>query len=280
MRTRSTPAPPPRDTRHDIEQSPLLTYGDERKRGLRLKSGIMRTDSGCRASKCRTSGASGARAALALCTLLSAWQPLTRAAELRVSVLDNKGHGVAGIVIVAESATAPPATAPPAKHAAHVEVMDQHNMQFVPSILVIQTGTAVDFPNSDQIEHQVYSFSPAKSFQLSLYAGHKYPPIMFDRPGLVTVGCNIHDFMIGYIYVTNSTFFGRTDADGQLQLHGLPAGSYTLTAWHPLLQEPGGTSPQMPVSLAANDHATPVFRLTRPLRMDMNHMEDKRWSEY
>jgi plastocyanin len=184
----------------------------------------MRTESGCHPSKCRTSGASSTRAALALCAVLSAWQSLAMAAELRVSVLDNKGHGVAGIVIVAESATAPPA-----KHAAHVEVMDQHHMQFVPNILVIQTGSAVDFPNSDQIEHQVYSFSPTKSFQLSLYAGHKYPPIVFDRPGLVTVGCNIHDFMIGYIYVTNSAFFGRTDADGQLQLHSLPAGSYTLT---------------------------------------------------
>src|ERR1700689_6045 len=112
------------------------------------------------------------------------------AADLNISVVDPAGHGVAGMVLVAESETAP---AIASKHPPRPSIMDQQNMQFVPNIVVIQAGGGVEFPTSDQIEHQVYSFSAAKSFQLSLYAGHKYPPVVFDRPGLVVVGCNIHD---------------------------------------------------------------------------------------
>lgn len=155
-------------------------------------------------------------------------------------------------------------------------------MQFVPNILVIQTGSSVDFPNSDQIQHQVYSFSRAKRFELSLYAGHKYPPVLFDRAGLVVVGCNIHDNMIGYIYVTDSPFFGRTDAAGQLLLHGLPAGGYTLTLWHPGMHEPTGQTLHRHISLAADEHADQSFTLTHPLRSDMNSMGDMgnmRWAQ-
>ena len=91
-------------------------------------------------------------------------------------------------------------------------------------ILVIHTGTPVDFPNSDNVADQVYSFSPAKRFQLSLYRGHVYPPLIFDQGGLVVLGCNIHDNMLGYIYVTPSPYFGKTGVSGTLRLDGLPGG--------------------------------------------------------
>lgn len=198
-----------------------------------------------------------------------------RAGDLRITVLDGTGHGVSGVVLIAQGASGSGE-----RHAAHTETMDQRHMQFVPNILVIQTGTGVEFPNSDQIQHQVYSFSPAKSFQLSLYAGRKYPPIIFDRPGLVTVGCNIHDSMIGYIYVTDSPYFGRSNQDGQLLLRGLPNGQYVVTAWHPLMQEPDSSALTLNVSVSADADATPTFHLTRPLRMDMTHMGDKRWADY
>ena len=94
------------------------------------------------------------RAAVALCTLMAGWSGRALAGDLSVSVLDSAGHSLAGIVIIAESDTAQPD-----KHVAHTAIMDQQHMQFVPRILVIQTGTGVDFPNSDQIQHQVYSFS-------------------------------------------------------------------------------------------------------------------------
>jgi plastocyanin len=215
------------------------------------------------------------RAALVLCALMAGCGSRALAADISVAVLDGAGHGVAGVVIIAQSDTAQPE-----KHAARTAIMDQQHMQFVPRILVIQTGTAVDFPNSDQIQHQVYSFSEPKKFKLSLYAGHKYPPIVFDRPGLVTLGCNIHDGMIGYIYVTDSAFFGRSDEAGQLQLHGLPPGSYTLTAWHPQIQEPGGSSLQLHVAVADGGAPPQAFHLTRPLRVESTRSGDSRWTEY
>jgi plastocyanin len=214
-------------------------------------------------------------AAATLGAMAAAWVGSTVAADLTVSVLDAAGHGVAGIVIIAESDSPLPD-----KHAPRAAIMDQQHMQFVPRVLVIQTGTGVDFPNSDQIQHQVYSFSAPKAFKLSLYAGHKYPPVVFDRPGLVTLGCNIHDGMIGYIYVTDSPFFGRSDDAGQLQLHGLPAGNYTLSAAHPQMQEPGGGPLQLHLTLSDTTHPTPVFHLSRPLRAEATHDGDRRWSDY
>jgi hypothetical protein len=86
--------------------------------------------------------------------------------------------------------------------------------------------------------------------------------------------------MIGYIYVTDSPFFGRSDDAGQLLLHGLPAGDYTLTAWHPQMQEPGGSSLQVRLTLADGNHPTPVFHLTRPLKAEATHGGDKRWADY
>jgi plastocyanin len=216
-----------------------------------------------------------ARTALALCAVMAGCISRATAADIGVSVLDSSGHGVAGIVIIAESDVTRAE-----KRAPRTAIMDQQHMQFVPRILVIQTGTAVDFPNSDQIQHQVYSFSAPKRFKLSLYAGHKYPPIVFDRPGLVTLGCNIHDSMIGYIYVTDSAFFGRSDDSGQLQLHGLPAGNYTLTAWHPGIQEPDGSALQLHVAVTDNSAPPQVFHLTHPLRVETTRAGDTRWTDY
>jgi plastocyanin len=197
------------------------------------------------------------------------------AAELNVSVLDPAGHGSAGIVLIAE-----PQFDLAVKRVNHTVIMDQRQKQFVPNILVIQTGTGIDFPNSDQIEHQVYSFSPAKTFQLSLYAGHKYPPIVFDRAGLVVVGCNIHDQMIGYIDVTDSPYFARSDDAGQWTAHDLPPGNYRITAWHPRMQESAPTPLQMSVTVAEGTPSTAVFHLTKPLRPSSEHGGDKRWIDY
>ena len=218
--------------------------------------------------------ASVALAAAMSSALLVGWG-CAAAASLTVAVQDTAGHAVAGVVIIAT-----PDAAAPDKHLPRTAVMDQQHMQFVPRILVIQTGTGVDFPNSDQIQHQVYSFSAPKTFKLSLYAGHKYPPVVFDRPGLVTLGCNIHDGMIGYIYVTDSPFFGRSDESGQLQLHGIPAGPYTVTASHPQMQEPGGSLPPLHIELTESTRPAFVFHLTRPLRADAIHDGDKRWADY
>jgi plastocyanin len=117
-------------------------------------------------------------------------------------------------------------------------VMDQRDRAFVPGLLVVAVGSSVDFPNNDSVSHQVYSFSAAKRFQLPLYKGQVHPPVTFDKPGLVVLGCNIHDTMVGYIYVTAAPFFGTTDAGGTLTLKELPPGEYRITVFSPYIADP------------------------------------------
>ncbi|MES2821942.1 MAG: methylamine utilization protein [Pseudomonadota bacterium] len=112
-------------------------------------------------------------------------------------------------------------------------VMDQVQLQFAPSVLAVKTGTRVSFPNSDNIRHHVYSFSPSKRFELRLYQGTPSEPVLFDQPGVVVLGCNIHDAMVGYLYVTDDPWFAVSDAQGRLQLEQLPVGRYAATLWHP-----------------------------------------------
>lgn len=113
---------------------------------------------------------------------------------------------------------------------------DQRNKEFVPYVLPVQVGTRVHFPNNDNIRHHVYSFSPAKTFELPLYSGTAAAPVLFDKPGVVILGCNIHDWMVGYIYVSESPHFAKTGADGKTTLGALPGGDYTLRVWHPRLE--------------------------------------------
>ena len=102
-------------------------------------------------------------------------------------------------------------------------------------VLAVRTGSLVRFPNNDQIRHQVYSFSPAKKFELPLFQGSTAAPVRFDQAGLVTVGCNIHDWMLGYIVVLDTPYFGKSGSDGRVQIDA-PAGSYTLRVWHPRIK--------------------------------------------
>lgn len=159
--------------------------------------------------------------------LLSA--PL-HAASLQAELVDNQGQPLANAVLSLRSAVAPvvapvvvPATA----------VMDQRSQQFAPTVLAVRSGTSVAFPNSDNIRHHVYSFSLAKRFELRLYQGTPSEPVIFDTPGVVVLGCNIHDWMVGYIYVTDDPWFAVSDEQGRLSLEQLPPGAYTVSLWHP-----------------------------------------------
>jgi plastocyanin len=192
-----------------------------------------------------------------LCALLCVAPVRAPAASLVVNVLKRDGKPLAGAVITAEPESSMSA-APPVK-----ALMDQVNLAFLPDVLVIPVHSTVQFPNSDAVGHQVYSFSSARQFQLPLYRGKPYPPVQFDQPGVVTLGCNIHDNMIGYILVTAAPYFGRTDAHGEWQGHDLPAGRFSVRVWHPLLNEPGEL--QQSVDVTA-DHGAVEFRLAKPLR--------------
>jgi hypothetical protein len=110
--------------------------------------------------------------------------------------------------------------------------MDQFNKTFVPEMLPIVVGTQVRFPNRDQIRHHVYSFSRPKRFELPLYKGEDAPPVLFDKPGVVKIGCNIHDWMSAIILVLPNDRFAVTKEDGTFTLPHLDDGQYTITAWH------------------------------------------------
>jgi len=175
--------------------------------------------------------------------LLAAARIDATAAGLLVEVRDVRGAPVPdALVYLIPEGRKPP---PPTRHA----VLDQKNRMFVPHILPIQTGTAVNFPNSDNVRHQVYSFSAAKRFQLPLYAGTPGAPVVFDKPGVVTLGCNIHDQMSAYLVVVDTPFFALT-AEGRAELPGLPGGKYDVRVWYAgMRNEP---APQ-PVSFGPNE---------------------------
>lgn len=188
----------------------------------------------------------------------------TSAAELRVRILDREGKPVADVVVTAQNPQTPTKTSAARTKPA---VMDQIDKQFVPHILVIQAGTTVAFPNSDTVAHQVYSFSPAHRFQLPLYHGQTHAPEPFDEPGIVVLGCNIHDSMIAYIYVAPTPYFGKTDAGGTVTLTDLPAGAYELSIWSPRFNEPTGQIRK--TAHVGADGAAPVeIRLTHALRAE------------
>ncbi|MFT6895794.1 MAG: plastocyanin [Paraglaciecola sp.] len=111
-------------------------------------------------------------------------------------------------------------------------VMEQINKQFSPQVLVIQKDQSVDFPNSDAIRHHVYSFSAPKPFEIRLFKGQDSPPVQFDKPGFVVLGCNIHDQMIGYIYIAEDEITAVTDQAGQATL---ATSSQEYHIWHPRL---------------------------------------------
>jgi plastocyanin len=190
-------------------------------------------------------------------------------------VLDREGRGVEEAVVTASASPAAAGSRPPAKPA----VMDQRGLAFVPRVLVVGIGSRVDFPNNDTVSHQVYSFSAAKRFQLPLYKGEVHPPVTFEQPGLVVLGCNIHDSMVGYIYVTDAPHFGTTDKTGSVRFEGLPEGEYTLAIWSPFIADP-------PASLirkvqVAGAEVVPVrVQLSRPLRAQPEPKPHRRDWEY
>jgi hypothetical protein len=106
--------------------------------------------------------------------------------------------------------------------------------EFLPKVQAVLVGTPLTFPNRDDVRHQVYSFSPAKRFELPLYTGIPQA-VVFDKPGVVVLGCNIHDWMVGYVYVSESPYFAKTNAEGKALLTDLPPRAYVVRAWHPQL---------------------------------------------
>jgi plastocyanin len=175
------------------------------------------------------------RIAWLLVALLPPLWPLAaqaQTAEIAATVADDKGRPLADAVIVAVPSDGSLRAPPPPREA----VVDQVDKEFTPKVTAVLVGAAVRFPNNDNVRHQVYSFSPAKRFELPLYAGVPAQPVVFDKAGVVVLGCNIHDWMIGYVYVSESPYFAKTGADGKALLSELPPKEYVVRVWHPQLR--------------------------------------------
>jgi plastocyanin len=171
----------------------------------------------------------------ALWAALLALPVLAHAATLEAKVQTPAGKPLADAAVVLEPlAPSAPAAARNRAHAAAHAVIEQRGTEFIPYVTVVQTGTAVDFPNNDTVRHHVYSFSNPKRFEIKLYAGKPGQPITFDKPGEVVIGCNIHDWMEAYVLVVDAPYFGKTGPDGQVRIANLPAGRYRMQLWHPL----------------------------------------------
>ncbi|WP_293362382.1 methylamine utilization protein [Phenylobacterium sp.] len=115
-------------------------------------------------------------------------------------------------------------------------VMAQQNTQFTPYVLIVPLGSTVSFPNKDKVRHHVYSFSAPKKFELKLYGRDETRSITFDKPGAVSLGCNIHDSMIAFIFVSDTPFAAKSNPQGVAVVQDAPAGGATLLVWHPDLK--------------------------------------------
>lgn len=152
------------------------------------------------------------------------------AAALVVSFTDAAGAPLADAVALLEPAAGKVAVKPmPDAEIAQIR------RQFNPRVTLVTTGTRVSFPNFDTVRHHVYSFSPVKTFELKLYSGVPGLPVVFDKPGVAVLGCNIHDTMAAWVVVADTPWSARSNAGGQASIESIPPGAYRLRVWHPAL---------------------------------------------
>ena len=180
------------------------------------------------------------------------------AAVVEVRTSGSDGKPLPETVVFLESASAKAAARP----LAGVEI-GQSKRQFERRVTVVTIGSEITFPNHDTVRHHVYSFSPAKTFELKLYSGKPANPVLFDRTGVAVLGCNIHDNMLAWVVVVETPYHAVSDASGTLRLDNVPPGSYHLRSWHPALAPgaaagdellqvgPGGASAQVKVPVTA-----------------------------
>lgn len=158
------------------------------------------------------------------------------AGTLVVRVVDPAGRPVNDAVVIVDPVGRP---SPPPLPAGPYRI-EQRNMHFSPFVSVVPVGANVSFPNFDATRHHVYSFSPAKRFELKLFARDQSRSVRFDKAGIIAIGCNIHDQMSAFLFVTASPWTQRTER-GSVTFRDAPSGQVKISVWHPYLRAPSLT---------------------------------------
>jgi plastocyanin len=161
------------------------------------------------------------------------------AATLTVRVVDSSGRPVRDAVVTLYPSSGVRAPKPSGRY-----VVSQQNLQFHPFMSIVPVGADVSFPNFDNTKHHVYSFSTAKRFELKLFAKDQSRTVHFDKPGVIALGCNIHDQMSAFIVVADSEWTARTNGQGVVAFNDAPNAPGRLVVWQPYLRSPGGTVQQ------------------------------------
>lgn len=187
------------------------------------------------------------------------------AADLTVTIRDAKGKPVPDAVITAYPGGKPPAG--PLKMAGPYRVVQQ-GLQFSPFVSVVPAGATVAFPNLDSVMHHVYSFSAPHPFEIKLYGKDESRTQTFDKPGVIALGCNIHDQMIAFIKVVDTPYAAKAGADGVARLTGLPDGSTVVHIWHPYMKTKTGEVVQT-LSLGGSSAQSVSIDLRPPPPMQM-----------
>ncbi len=186
---------------------------------------------------------------LSLLFAASALPVAAHAAPVVIDVRGFDGKPLPGAVVTIETPKAPGVTV------RGPYMIEQRDIAFQPHVLIVPVGATVGFPNRDRVRHHVYSFSKARKFDLKLYGQEESRTVLFDRPGVVPLGCNIHDSMSGFVFVTATPFAELTDQAGHVSITGVPPGTATVRVWHPSIRAPGSTASQ-PIDIAATGFAT------------------------
>lgn len=184
-----------------------------------------------------------------------------QAADLTVQITAGSAPLRDAVVTVDSAVTAP------VPRPGHYEV-SQHDLTFDPYVLIVPVNSVVAFPNRDAERHHVYSFSPAKRFELKLYGHEEHRSVRFDKVGPVALGCNIHDQMSAFIKVVDTPFAAKTDAAGRVEFRGLPADRVTLRVWHPYLRAPGNELVRTVDTKAGTVAMAVTVRRPAPVRTD------------
>jgi plastocyanin len=183
-----------------------------------------------------------------------AFAETTTGGNVRVEIKDPAGLPVPDAVASLVPLDTTPTVTPPADPV----VIAQNDEDFQPYVTAVVVGTRVNFPNADKVAHHVFSLSKAKKFEIPRYRGEPKDTILFDQPGVVSLGCNIHDWMSAYVVVLATPYFAKSGPDGLVLLSGMPAGRYRLEVWHPRVK----AMVTRDVALMAQDTATQIISVT------------------